>query len=304
MAGLPELIRLQAGPFAVELCPEIGGSIARFTGWGQDLLRPASDADLASREPRQMGCYMLIPFSNRVRDARFTFEGRTYQLARNFPPEPHAIHGNAWHRAWSVEAASETTARLVLEHDPARDGADAWPFGYRATLDFDLSADGLEVRPKLDNFEDRMPAGFGLHPFFPLSTVTRLSARLAGVWLNGEDKLPANHVVVPPEWDFRSPAPVAPLSVDNCFTGWAGAAGVEWPDRGLRMEIEASAEFGNLVIFVPRAHDYFCVEPVSNVNDGFNLAAAGVQNTGVIVLEPGDALSGVVRFRPQRLSRA
>ncbi|HEX9464663.1 MAG TPA: aldose 1-epimerase [Alphaproteobacteria bacterium] len=305
MAGPPPLVRLAAGPFVAELCPEVGGSLARFVGWGHDLLRPVSDADLAAREPRRLGCYPLIPFSNRVREAQFIFDGERYRLARNFLPEPHAIHGNAWQRAWQVDRQAADAARLVLVHDPARDGAAPWPFAYRAALDFQLAAEGLTVRLSVENTDRRrMPAGFGLHPFFPLTTGTRLAARLEGVWLNDERKLPESHVALPPAWDFTSPAPVPPLSVDNCFTGWAGAARLEWPDRGLRLDIDASAALGNLVIFVPQAHDYFCVEPVSNVNDGFTLAAAGVANTGVVALAPGETLAGEIRFKPALLSRA
>lgn len=305
MAGPPQLVRLAAGPFVAELCPEVGGSLVRFVGWGHDLLRPVSDADLAAREPRRLGCYPLIPFSNRVRDAQFVFDGERYQLARNFLPEPHAIHGNAWQRAWQVDRQAGDAARLVLAHVPARDGAASWPFACRAALEVRLAPEGLDMRLSLENTDTRrMPAGLGLHPFFPLTTGTRLAARLAAVWLNDERMMPESHVAMPPAWDLKSAAPVAPLSVDNCFTGWAGAATLEWPDRGLRLEIEASAEFSNLVIFVPWAHDYLCVEPVSHVNDGFNLAAAGVTNTGVVTLAPGETLSGQIRFKPTRLSRA
>ncbi len=293
----PELIRLAAGPFAVELCPEIGGSVARFQGWDRDLMRQAPEAALLARDPLGMACYILMPFSNRVRDARFTFEGQTYELARNFGKEPNAIHGNAWQRAWHVEAAGAATARLVLEHEPARDGAAQWPFAYRGALDVALAADGLEMRLSIANTDTRrMPMGLGLHPFFPLTTATRLTAPLGGVWL------PEGHRPMPPAWTFDA-APMAPLSVDHCFTGWTQRARLEWPDRDLRLAIDASAEFGNLVIYVPRAHDYVCVEPVSNVNDGFNLAAAGVTDTGVVVLAPGEILSGRVRFRPEQISQ-
>lgn len=305
MPPAPKLVRLAAGPLGAELCPEIGGSLVRFTAWGLDVLRPVSDADLESREARRMGCYVLVPFSNRLRNACFVFEGEDFELAPNFPPEPHAIHGNGWQRAWRIEAETDTSVRLVLEHDPARDGADAWPFAYWAALDADVTAERLALRLSIENRDRRrMPAGLGLHPFFPLTPTTRLEARLAGVWLNDEGKLPSRHVPVPPGLEFRSAAPLSPLSVDNCFTGWTGAASIEWPDRGLGLALEASAALANLVVFVPQAHDYFCCEPVSNVNNGINLTEAGVPNTGVVALAPGEVLTAEVLFRPVRLSRA
>ena len=301
----PPLLHLHAGPFALTLCPEVGGGLVRAEGWGEELLRPARDVAVDERDPLRLACYVLIPFSNRVRDAQFFFEGQTYRLARNFGSEPHAIHGNGWQRAWHVAQASDREAVLALSHDPARDGAAAWPFAYDAEQVYRLTDDGFAVELRLTNRDRRrMPAGLGLHPFFPLTPATRLTARLGGVWQSDAQKLPASHTSLPPAWDFAGGQPVAALSVDNCFTGWDQSATVDWPDRHLRLAIEASSDLRSLVIFVPQAHDYFCVEPVSNINDAFNLAAQGVADTGLIVLAPGETLAAQIRFRFARINPA
>ena len=301
----PALLELRADPFALALCPEVGGGIARAEGWGEELLRPAREMAVAARDPLRLAAYVLVPFSNRVRDARLAFDGQTYELARNFPPEPHAIHGNGWQRAWRVERTDGREAVLALSHDPARDGAAAWPFAYEAEQAYRLTADGFAVELRLTNRDARrMPAGLGLHPFFPATPATRLAAKLGGVWQSDARKLPAKHTGLPSAWDFAAGQPVTTLSVDNCFTGWDQNAAVEWPDRHLRLEIEASSNLRSLVIFVPQAHDYFCVEPVSNINDAFNLAAAGVPDTGMVVLAPGETLAAEIRFRFSRISPA
>lgn len=302
---IPPLVELAAGPFALTLCPEIGGSLVRCRGWGRELLRPASDADIAARDPLRFAAYVLVPFSNRVRDAEFTFEGRRYRLARNFGREPNAIHGNGWQRAWRIERAGPSAAVLALGHDPARDGADAWPFAYEAAQSYRVADDGFAVDLHLRNADGRrMPAGIGLHPFFPLTPATRLTAALGGVWRNDACNLPAAHIPLPPAWDFGAGQPVAPLSLDNCFTGWRRKAVIDWPERRLRLTIDASAALRSLVVFVPRAHDYFCVEPVSNINDAFNLAASGTPDTGLVVLAPGESLDATIRFRFTALSPA
>ncbi len=294
-----ELLRLAAGAFELVLCPAIGGSIARFTAWGIDMLRPASGEDLAAGDPRRLAAFPLVPFSNRVADARFPFQGRDYRLARNFPPEPHAIHGNGWQRAWRVESSGPDRAVLALAHDPARDGAGEWPFAYEATQSFRLDADGLAVELALRNTDTRpMPAGIGLHPFFPGADEARLTARLAGVWRNDARKLPVELTGLPPEWDFAAGRDVAGVAVDNCFTGWDGRARLDWPSY--RLLLEADPAFANLVVFVPPGLGFFCLEPVTNVNDAVNLAARGVPGTGLAVLAPGATLSGTIRLLPTR----
>ena len=53
--------------------------------------------------------------------------------------------------------------------------------------------------------------------------------------------------------------------------------------------------------FVPAGQDFFCVEPVSNMTDAFNLAAAGETATGTRTLEPGESLTGRMRLVPRAL---
>jgi aldose 1-epimerase len=89
--------------------------------------------------------------------------------------------------------------------------------------------------------------------------------------------------------------------VDNCFSGWRGSVAVEWPESGVRLDMSADPVFGHLIVFVPPGRTYFCVEPVSNCNDGMNLLARGRTDTGVAVLAPGEKLSGTIRLAFSRI---
>ncbi len=298
----PQSLRLRADDLALDLVPEVGGGIAGFRVGSIDLMRLASPADLAARNPRQLASFPLFPYSNRVVNGRFIFDSQVYPLALNSSPHPHTLHGNAWQRPWRVEAARPTSVQLVLDHDPARDGADAWPFAYRAAQVFRLESGLLELTMTVSNRDSRpMPAGFGLHPYFPRTRDVRLTAQAGGVWRNTPDMMPVEHTPVPEAWDFSKGRMIAGVAVDNCFTGWGGKALIEWPDRHRGLSIEASPEFRNLVVFVPPNQEFFCVEPVSNVNDGFNKLARKEPDTGVVVLQPGETLTGIVRFRVVKL---
>jgi aldose 1-epimerase len=74
-----------------------GGSIMAFRQRGFDLMRPW---DGVTEDPRAYASFPLVPFSGRIDHARFRFNGRSYTLAANFPPEPHAIHGDGWTSPW------------------------------------------------------------------------------------------------------------------------------------------------------------------------------------------------------------
>lgn len=288
-----ELLTLERGPLELALCPGAGGTIGRFRHRGRDIMRPAGASLLDHGEPRDAACFPLVPFSGRIADARFRFQGRDYELARNFPPEPHAIHGQGWQLPWSVEHAAEQYVEISLEH-----AVTGTPLHYRAVQRFTLVEDGLEVAIAVTNRGDGpMPAGMGLHPYFPRTPGATLQTRLETMWLADERNIPRERVTLPETLDFSRAPRVAELELDNGFGGWNGKAILIWPELGERLTIEADPVFGNLVIFVPPGEAFFCVEPASHANNGFNLLEQGVEDTGVAVLAPGETLDGRVRFR-------
>jgi aldose 1-epimerase len=284
---------LRRGDFVLDLCPKWGGAIAEFRSGERALLRPAGNAFLQHGDPRLAACFPLVPFSNRIADGRFRFQGRIYQLDRNFPPEPHAIHGHGWQHPWVVADASASRAELTFRH-----AVSGTPFDYRARQIFALHDDGLEVALEVTNAGDGpMPAGIGLHPYFRRTDGVTLRARLDHVWHPDERKIPKRRVALPATWDFARRLRLAPLDLDHCFDGWDGRAELHWPETDFTLVIEATPPLRHLVIYVPPGQDFFCIEPVSHVNDGFNLLDRGVDGTGVRVLAPGETLDAAVRFR-------
>lgn len=283
-------VSLAAGESRLVVSPATGGAIARYSWRGIDVLRPAAESAMHAREVRRMACYPLVPYSNRIGGARLAFEGREYRIRPNFPPQPHAIHGVGWQRAWSVVEANAASVTLALQHE----GDGDWPFAFEATQTFRLSTESLEVRLVLRNAaEGAMPAGLGLHPFFPERSRARLQARCSGVWMNAPDNLPSHHEAVPPDWDFREPRAAGPWVVDNCFTGWDRRAVLEYATH--RVVLAGSEEFGYLVCFAPGdGRDFIALEPVSHANDAARLRAEGRGDNGLRVLAPGDSFSAAM----------
>lgn len=280
------VVELVAGASRLLVCPGIGGSIARFSWREEDILRPASDAAIAEGMVRQMGCYPLVPYSNRIEGARLPLGGEVYPLRPNFPPEPHAIHGVGWQRAWTVEKHTDTQLQLELAHEP-----DAhWPFRFEARQVLTLGEGRLTAGLALKNTDARtMPAGLGFHPYFPLEPGVALEAAWDGAWRTGADSLPTEWEPLAAETDFRQARPVGTWTVDRCFTGWGRLARLDYPGR--RVMLSASAALDRMVCFVPGGgRNFIALEPVSHVNNAFALAARGVKDTGMRVLAQGETM--------------
>lgn len=293
-AADPPVLTLAGFDLALDLLPTVGGSIGRFawTGGGRriELMRPADAASLALGAARGAASFPLVPFSGRIGSGRFQFGGRAIQLEPNMAPEGHAIHGDGWTADWTVAESTATTATLVYDHAAPPGG---WPWRYRAEQRFALTPDGLTVALSIANRDSRpMPAGLGLHPYFPKAPGTRLTASNPKVLMNDMAKLPVAVVDTPPAWDMRAGRAVDAMALDFCFVGWDGVARLDWPDHALA--IEADPVFGCLVVYTQPA--FFCVEPVSHQPDAVN---RGVEAAGLRILEPGQSLAGSVRFRAE-----
>ena len=290
--------RLDDGVALLEVSPAGGGAITRYAAHASDglmdYLRPATPAVVERGTPTGMACFPLVPFSNRIRDGRFTFRGREVELPPNFPPEPHAIHGDGWQSPWEVVERAERELVIEYRHEPG-----AWPYRYRARQRFTLEDGALEVDLSLINeSEEPMPAGYGLHPFFVRTPQTTVSAKVERVWVADAGAIPDRLIEPPPEWSLESGLSPGEVALDNNFTGWSGRAVLSWPEREETMTLTADEPFGVLVVYSPPGEPFVCLEPATNAIDAFNLASAGHDDTGMIVLPPGGVGEGVVRFEP------
>ncbi|CAO3421092.1 aldose 1-epimerase [Azospirillum doebereinerae] len=294
MIKADDTVTLRHGAMDCRLAPACGGSIAAWTltraGGLVNLFRPASEAALAGDFAPDMACFPLIPFSNRIAGGRFTFQGRRVEMPTDVG-SPHRIHGHGWANPWRVEEQTRSTVRLGFRHR-----ADAWPWSYSATQIAALDDDGLTVTLAVVNESDSdMPAGFGLHPYFPKPPGTRVTAQLDGVWESDATILPCRRHALPPAWDFPRGVAMDGIVLDNGFTGWNGRAALEWPGLGLSLTLRAEGPFGHLIVYAPAGEDYLCLEPVSHMTDALN--RPDEPDAGVIALPPGERLTGVVRFQ-------
>jgi aldose 1-epimerase len=281
------LLALRTARLGVDLAPMAGGSVARFTCGGVDILRPMTAEAIASGKGNDAALYPLVPYSNRIRDGHLVFGDETFQLARNWPGIGHPMHGDGWAHAWQVVTSDVTSAEIAYLHQRAGQHG-GWPFRYRARQRYRLDEDALAITISIENLEDRpVPAGIGLHPFFVRDPACTLTCRTGSVWRADAEVLPVERIPVPTGWDFAAGRRPDSVALDNCFDGWDGRATIAWPARRLRLGLAASMPFRHLMIYTPLGQPFFCVEPVSHANGQVGLAA----------LDAGRTLAGTAVFR-------
>ncbi len=294
-----DIVALRSGETVLEVSPVAGGSITRYATTGSnrayEWMRPATEAAVAARSAGQTASFPMVPFSNRIRNGRFRFNGRMVQLEELFGREPHAIHGHGWRAPWSeIDRSSD---RLTIAY---RHAADSWPWPYLAEQTFELQDPVLRVRFSVTNESaEPMPVGFGLHPYYLRTPNVRLYAEVGRMWRADENAMPSELVSPPPQLAPSASGLSPDASVlDNNFLGFGGTYRIEWPEWDAGLLVEADPIYSCLVIYTPEEQRFFCAEPATNCIDAVNLAADGRTDTGLISLAAGDTAVGTVQFTP------
>ena len=287
---------LQNETWQVGLLPPTGMSTAfgrvKRGGAFVDFMRPTPDA--CYERASDCASYLLIPWSNRVKDGRFTFRGKSHQLRVN-APDGSAIHGTARDYPWKVEQAGGE--HLVARFDSREHEGAHFPFAFSTQAEFRLEGPRFSTRISLKNEgKEAMPAGFGHHPYFQRVLANDDDAVRLEIPCDEcfelEASIPSSEPVpVDPRVDFRTMRTLDPnAKLDDCLTGRRAGAPIRfaYPASGLAISFELDPLFENVVVYVPPGKSYFAVEPATNANDGFNLYDRRIRGSGVFVLEPGE----------------
>ncbi len=274
-ASTRDSFELHAGALRLALRPGLGGCIAGLWHHGVPVLRSAEPAALES--PRMSGSFPLVPYSNRLGYRRFRWKGRDYTTEPNFEGSPHSLHGVGWMRPWEIVSSSALEVVLGMRHAPDAD----WPFAFEARQYLTLTPQSLHVEMVVTNTAEVVaPVGLGWHPYFPKRARSRLHIEVDGRWDKDDAMLPVRKVAQP-----GIDGDVAHLDFDHAFDGWRGAARI----RDERFSLQLTSSLDRLVVFTPQDKDYFCVEPVSHVNNAIHMADPLAH--GLRALAPGESTS-------------
>ncbi len=316
-----QVYAIQNGENAVaEIVPALGNNCYVFKvkagdEWLDIIDAPPHLATLQAR-PTAYGNPILFPFPNRIREGRWTFEGKTYQFDKS-RDAPTTIHGLLLNRPYRIEhhGADENGATLVcsLNSLDFPDIGRQYPFPFEIKIVYTLKDSILTMTVAIKNTGDRnMPVGFGIHPYFRVRLTPAASAAEAMITVPAAKYWELDDVLVPTgkqhvvtdTLDLRHGQPFSKLKLDHVFTDVQLTAGVsrctiENLDTGHGMLMESDAPFRELVVYTPPGRDAICFEPYTCPTDAINLEARGIP-AGVIVLPPGETFTGTVRMMPAR----
>lgn len=278
------VIELAAGDDRAVVDPDRGGRITSLVAAGTERLIAAPPQDVpAHLASLQWGSYVMAPWAGRLRGGVLEWEGRTHQLERNLGD--HALHGVVFEDTWQV--VEQTGDRAVLECEFDRD---RWPLGGRVEQVVRMGPGRLAVTITVTAGSGAMPAWMGWHSCFrrPDDGDVRVGIAADEVLVTTDDTIPTGERrPVSGDFDLREMPLLGDRRLDDAFVSPTGPMSLRWPDLALDMEVDPPAACA--VVFTP-AHE-FCVEAQTGLPDALRLAASGLEDTGVVELEPGQSVT-------------
>lgn len=275
----------------ISLATQNGGCILHCRYKGRDILRPYVRGNEADFDPLRTGGFCLVPFSNRIKNGRFTYGNHAVKLSQTHKAIAHPIHGFGWMATWDVTGKTVNSVTLRHSYD-----AGEWPWSYVSDQTFTIDGNTLRHSLSVTNCSDTvMPAGLGFHPYFPDIETAHLTCTTDTVWHTDEDGLPVRETAILENWDFSKGRAVKDCGLDNVFTGAGNMARIDAATGTPPVIIEASDTLPFSVIFTGAQDGSFCYEPISHVTDAVN--QADDPNTGLTHLPPEQSLRVEMRYR-------
>jgi aldose 1-epimerase len=250
---------------------------------------------------------VLVPWPNRIADARWQLNEKKQQLDITEPATGNAIHGLLRNTAYRLTASSDSAITLAATVFPQH----GYPFLLDTSVKYELGDDGLTVTHTLVNRgADAAPVAVGAHPYLRVGAVPVdelvLTVDAATQFEVDARSIPTAEVSLDGSpFDLRGGRRVGDLAIDHGFGGVSLIAGrsshsLTAPD-GSRTELWGDENFGFVQVFTPNNFPResgpgyaVAIEPMTAPANAFN------SGRGLRWLEPAESwnVSWGIRHRP------
>ena len=244
-----------------------GAYVARLSLDGEEVVKPSNDGSQTHG-----GIAVLIPYAGRIRNGRYTFEGRSFRLP--VKADGHAIHGFAKDSLWKL--AREKTGSVTLG---SRLRSAEYPGVLDARIRYSVRPESFSTECSVTNVGSRScPFVAGFHPYFlarswrVLTTGRTYRYTLADTYFPTGERRP---------FSFAEAGPGT--SLDDCFRV-AGAVRLEAEGRTL---VITRRRMPYIIVYNGKHAEGMSVaiEPYSGLEDAYN------NGIGLVVLRPGESFS-------------
>jgi aldose 1-epimerase len=263
---------------------------------------------LEEYETRKMtfGTPVLFP-PNRIEDAKFTFDGRKYQLEMNRAKENNHIHGFVHNKEWKIKEIDEKENRIFLQLRSIEHGNIVKQFPHEFVMEMliVLTDTGIEQSLSIQNKSDnKMPLGIGYHTtFFFDQSDSILKMEIGDQWELGKRGLPTGEFIQSLYQEkLREGMLLKDIRLDDVYqmTKMKKAI-IEHKKEKIKVMYEVDEKFCHWVLFTGDGEsDFVAIEPYSWVTNAPNLTLPK-EVTGMDELLPGEEKQYVTKIKVEEI---
>lgn len=260
---------------------EVGATLRSLTVDGAEVLHTFAEDEA----PRGSMGRQLVPWPNRIRDGRYSFDGVEHQLPITEVDRNTALHGLGEATAWELVSHTDDAVTMATTIYPQQ----GWANTLHVSIAHRLDADGLRVTVEARNVgTTRAPYGYGAHPYVAADLAnSSLTLPFADELLvDPERLLPIAVAPVTAEHDFVATRPVGDTVFDTALVNPIGdwEITLETPQRRVVFWADETQPWAQ--VYTNPTRDAMAIEPMTCGPDAFN---EGPTHDSLTILEPGQS---------------
>lgn len=288
------ILKNSEGDNYAKIIPDFGANLIELQLKSHQILDGFKTEEQLEANEKSRGNH-LLPFPNRIKDGRYQFEGKEYQLPINKPKEQNAIHGFTWDKPFRItdETVSQHAADIKLEYHYEGTLA-GYPFPFLARYRYELNNEALSIHITVINKgHSNMPVGVGWHPYFTFHKPVdylQLQLPVCNILSVDDRMIPTGESK--PLSNFDTLQTIGKTEFDTAFELKGEHENYETrlrdKEKGTVIIIQQNSAFNYLQVYIPPDRKSIALEPMTCPANAFN------SRDGLIVLKPGESIEGEI----------
>lgn len=295
------LYHLQNDRLSVYLCPSLNNNVIRIYDHvlEREVLRVPDSKEVLLERPVHFGTPILLP-PNRIKNGKFTFDGREYTFDLNRPLEGNHIHGVLRTQPWTVTSTKEEDGTIsITSFIQTADFPEIqaqYPHALQLEMTYELKGTSLVQKLSiLNQGELTAPIGYGLHTWFMIDGAPEkwnLRVPVSGIWELDEKNIPTERILELGTYaQLLDGMNLKGSKLDTVFQIGDNPCLAVLSGPGCEIRYSGGQEFKQWVLFtMGEADQYICLEPYTWVTNAPNIRLSP-DITGIRSLPAGETLN-------------
>ena len=101
--SIAEQVHLRNKVWSLTVLPDKGACVSSCQCFGFPVMHSGNLKQIETGNIFSASCFPMVPYSNRIENGIFSFQGQTQHIQKNHPDNIFPIHGSGWEKSWQID---------------------------------------------------------------------------------------------------------------------------------------------------------------------------------------------------------